>query len=124
MTIASNSGTLSLADFWRWASYHYNCILRAGSDTCVVFDQPYLHWHLLQEPDGTLVVQTIRGKDLIAEIVVDPASVVYVESSPQEDDQVLFELFVETAEEPIPLFHFLMSHGFDEEQNDVGRWTH
>lgn len=122
MNIPSNSGTLSLQDFWSWAAYHYNCILRAGSDTCVIFDQPYMHWHLLQEPDGTLVVQTLRNKDLLAEIVIDPGHVMYVESTPQEEEQVLFELVVSgESGEVIPLFHFLMAHGYDEEQTVQGR---
>ena len=125
MTIPANTGTLELDAFWKWASAHYNCIVRAGSDSCVIYDQPYVHWHLAQERDGTLVVQLIRGKDLISELVIDPRQVMYVESRPDEEEQVLFELIVEAQGEAVPVYHFLMAHGYDDDQTGPRRgWTH
>jgi hypothetical protein len=120
-----DANTLTLDAFWRWASAHYNCIIRAGSDSSVLYDQPYLHWHLLQEREGMLVAQLVRGKDLVAELVVDPRNVMYVESRPDEEDQVLFELIVEMQGEAVPFYHFLMAHGYDDDQDLPSRgWTH
>lgn len=125
MTIQSEAGTITLDAFWKWASAHYNCIIRAGSDSCVLYDQPYLHWHLAVEREGTLVAQLVRGKDLIAELVIDPRHVLYVEARPDEDEQVLFEVVVENEGEALPLYHFLMAHGYDEGQESASRgWTH
>jgi hypothetical protein len=116
---------LTLDSFWRWAAAHYNCILRAGSDQCVIYDQRYLHWHLIEEEQDLLVVQVVRGKDLVSELVIDARQVAYVESSVQDDENVLFELVGDVNGEPVPLYHFVMAHGFDD---DAGRnpheWTH
>jgi hypothetical protein len=124
MSIASNPQALTLAQFWRWLKLHYNCILRAGDDGCVVYDQPYLHWHLLEEDDDLLVVQVIRGKDLITELVIDQRQVMYVEAVPQEDNNVLFDLIGTGEGEPVSLINFLMSHGYEEESQDGHGWTH
>lgn len=123
MSIASNPQALTLAQFWRWLKLHYNCILRAGDDACVVYDQPYLHWHLLEE-DDLLVVQIIRGKDLITELIIDQRQVMYVEAVPQEDNNVLFDLIGTGEGEPVSLINFLMSHGYEDEGPDGHRWTH
>lgn len=123
--MASETKALNLDEFWRWASMHYNCILRAGNDACVVFDHPYLHWHLTRE-DGLLFVQLVRGKDLIAEFAIDPNLVLYVEATPQqEEEQVNFDLVANVDGEPLNIFHFLMAHGYDEDEDSQRRgWTH
>lgn len=125
MTVVEETTTLTLEVFWQWASAHYNCIVRAGSESAVLYDQPYLHWHLTVESEGTLVAQLVRGKDLIGELVLDPRGVLYVEARPDEDEQVLFEVIVETDGEAVPMYHFLMAHGYEDEQGQ-GRsgWTH
>jgi len=125
MSMPVEATTLTLGIFWQWVGAHYNCIVRAGSDTCVFFDQPFLHWHLIEDLDGQLVAQLIRGKDLVGELVIDPRMVLYVEVTAQDDEQVLFELVVDSDGEPIPQFHFLMAHGYDEDQDAARRgWTH
>ena len=71
------------------------------------------------------MVQVIRGKDLISELVIDPRQVMYVESSPQEGDNVLFELIGGEEGEAFPIYHFLMAHGYDDESEEPSsRWTH
>lgn len=125
MNLTEDAQALSVQKFWRWAAAHYNCILRAGSDQCVVYDQPYLHWHLIEEEDDLFVAQIIRGKDLITELVVDARQVVYVESTQQEDANVLFELIGNIGGEPVPLYHFVMAHGYEsEEERTRSTWTH
>jgi hypothetical protein len=125
LNIPDNSQALSVQQFWRWAAAHYNCIIRAGSDQCVVYDQPYLHWHLIEEEDDLYIAQIIRGKDLITELVIDARQVVYVESVQQEDANVLFELIGNIEGEPIALYHFLMAHGYENEDDRArSKWTH
>ncbi len=124
-TFSENSQASSLEVFWRWASIHYNCILRAGSDQCIIYDQSYLHWHLIEEEDDLLIVQVIRGKDLIAELIIDARQVMYVESTIQDDNNVQFELITDVHGEPVPLYHFLMAHGYEDgEGRSAHEWTH
>ncbi len=125
MNISTDTAAMSLEQFWSWASMHYNCIIRAGNESCLAFDQPYIHWHLARE-EGMLFVQLLRGKDLILEFVIDPTMVLYVEATPQtEDEQVLFDLVGNIQGEPLSIFHFLMAHGYeDEEGTSARKWTH
>lgn len=125
MSIPNDSRALTLEQFWSWAAIHYNCILRAGNDSCLVFDHPYIHWHLARE-EGLLFIQAIRGKDLLAEFAIDPNIVIYVESNPQpEEEQVIFDLVARVNGEPLSIFHFLMAHGYDEDEETSRRgWTH
>jgi hypothetical protein len=124
MSIPSNPQALTLPQFWRWLKLHYNCILRAGDDGCMIYDQPYLHWHLLEEEEDLLVVQVIRGKDLIAELIIDQRQIMYVEAVPQEDNNVLFDLIGAVEDEPVSLVHFLLAHAYEDEGQDRHRWTH
>lgn len=120
----NNPQALSFEQFWGWLKIHYNCIVRAGGEGCVVYDQPYLHWHMLEEEDLS-IVQIIRGKDLITELVIEPRQVMYVESTLQEENNVLFELIGTIQDEPVSLFHFMMAHGYEEEEERIRpRWTH
>jgi hypothetical protein len=123
--MTSDTKALNLDQFWRWVTVHYNCIIRAGNDSCLLFDLPDLHWHLTRE-DGLLYVQLIRAKDLIAELAIDPTVVLYVEATPQqEEEQVIFDLVADVDGEPMSVFHFLMAHGYDEAADAQRRsWTH
>jgi hypothetical protein len=114
---------LAVEQFWHWLAMHYNCILRAGSDDCVIYDQNYLHWHLLEDEDGLWVVQIIRGKEVITELVIDRTQVLYVEVAEQEEEQVLFELMGSVDGEVRCFYHFLMAHGVESEPPSHG-WTH
>ena len=91
----------------------------------MLYDQEDLHWHLIEEEDELLVAQLVRGKSLIAELVIDARQITYVESAVQPDDTVLFQLVGDINGEPVPLYHFLMSHDYEEELARSGRqWTH
>ena len=70
--------TLDFETFWKWLTTHPNCILRAGTPESVLYDDEDLHWHFAQEGDGTLLVQTLRGKRLLAEFFLDGERIAYV----------------------------------------------
>jgi len=117
--------SLMIDEFWAWLTAHYNCILRAGGPGFVVFDQPDIHWHLGVDPDGIMFVQLIKGKESTMEFFLNPGDVLYVQSSPEEDDQTLFECIGGSNGQPEPLCHFLTAHPYDDEQAPASRaWTH
>src|SRR5688572_24214995 len=90
------SATLSFDSFWSWLQAHPNCIIRAGTPESVIYDADDLHWHFAAEGTDTLVVQLMRGKNLVGEIVVSPAQIAYVQGvAGEEEDEYLFELVSE-----------------------------
>jgi hypothetical protein len=67
------NATLAFAVFWEWLITHPNCILRAGTPEAVIFDDDDLHWHFATAvEDGTPVVQVLRGKRLLGELLLIP----------------------------------------------------
>ena len=79
--------TLSFGVFWEWLITHPNCILRAGTPEAAIFDDDDLHWHFATAAeDGTPVVQVLRGKRLIGELLLVPDQVSYVQGSVVEDE--------------------------------------
>ena len=111
--------TLAFDRFWRWLKHHSNCIIRAGTPDVWLHDHEDLHWHLDEDPDRNPVVQLIRGKQLIAEMVLEVRDVVFVQSTldSEEDGErrYLFELVGGDQGEPYAVYHFLVAHGFEEE---------
>jgi hypothetical protein len=117
--------TLPFAKFWTWLNLHPNCILRAGTPEVVLFDDEDLHWHFSTEDDGTLLVQLIRGKKLLGEIAIAPNDVTYVQVEPGEGEEVRFDLQGEGDDGGLAGYHFVLSHGYDEEDTADGRrFTH
>ncbi|MBI4508468.1 MAG: hypothetical protein HY698_02450 [Deltaproteobacteria bacterium] len=117
--------------FWGWVQAHPNCILRAGTPETILFDDDDLHWHFAAEDEETFLVQLIRGKKLLGELVLVPAEIAYVNAEPAvgdgdgEDEEHLFELITENQSKRIASYHFVLSHGYDHEETVVrGRWTH
>lgn len=110
--------TLTFDAFWQWLQDHPNCILRAGSADAVLFDHEDFHWMLLEEEDRRAVVQVIRGKNLVGELVVFGRDVqsVQVTPDPETGDRghFLVELMDGGKGEPQSLYHFVMSHGVDQ----------
>src|ERR1051325_7758001 len=78
-TIEHATATLPFDTFWPWLQTHPNCILRAGTPETVVYDDDDLHWHFAAEGSDTRVVELLRGKKLIGDIVVGLADVAYVQ---------------------------------------------
>jgi hypothetical protein len=117
--------TLPFTKFWTWLQTHPNCIVRAGTPEVVIFDDDDLHWHFGHEDDGTLLVQVIRGKKLLGELAIAPTDVTYVQVEPGEGEEFRFELLSESETSGAPGYHFVLSHGFDEEEAPEGRrFTH
>ena len=115
--------TLPFQKFWQWLQSHPNCIVRAGTPEVVLFDDDDLHWHFGHEEDGTLLVQVLRGKKLLGEMVIAPGDVTYVQAEPAEGDEFRFELLGEGGD--VGTYHFVLSHGYDEEEaGDGRRFTH
>ena len=117
--------TLSFGVFWDWIVLHPNCILRAGTPETVIYDDQDLHWHFGtegHESNETLIVQIIRGKRLMGELLVQPEQVTYVQSFEGEhEDEHVFELVSETEKQRIACYFFVLSHGFDDEITETGR---
>ncbi len=108
--------TLTLDRFWDWLSAHPNCILRAGTPEVVLYDDDDLHWMVGVEDETTLLVQLLRGKRPVGELLVEREQVAYVEAAPQErPEEHLFELISESEGDRFAAYHFTMAHGFDEE---------
>lgn len=117
--------TIEVAEFWRWLKRHRNCVIQAGGPGFTVFDQQDLFWHLSEEEDGLFVAQVVRGKELSAEIVFNSTDVIFVQSSPDQGEHVVFECIGQTPDgQQVPLLWFLMAHGWDEEVQPQRRWTH
>lgn len=125
MSVTVQSGsTLSFDRFWRWLKHHSNCIIRAGTQDVWLHDYEDLHWHLDEDPDRNPVVQLVRGKQLLAEIVMDVRDALFVQATPEGAEggerQFLFEVVGGGREEPYGVYHFLLAHAFDEEGTHQG----
>jgi hypothetical protein len=119
MTVTVETGTtLQFDRFWRWLKRHASCILRAGTPDSYLYDQDDLHWHLEEDEERVPVVQLMRGKQIVGEIVVETREVLFVQAVPEaggEPGQFVFELVGGGGDEPYPVYHFLLAHGFEEE---------
>jgi hypothetical protein len=120
MSVTVETGsTLPFDRFWRWLRQHANCIVRAGTLDVYLHDQDAFHWHLDEDAERNPVIQLVWAKLLVAEIVMDVRDVLYVEATPDQESanpgQFVFEVIGGSREEPYALYHFVMSHGFEEE---------
>ena len=120
MSVTVQSGTtVPFEQFWRWLKHHANCILRAGTTDVWFYDQEAFHWHLEEDDDRNPVVQVYQGKAMIAELLIDARTVLFVQATPDtegEAGQFLFELVGGPQEEPAAVYHFLLAHAFEDEQ--------
>ena len=88
----------------------------------MIFDHEDFHWHFAEETDGTLLVQLVRGKRLLGEMLLESEQVAYVEAVPQEhEDEHPFELISEASGERFAPYFFVMAHGYDEEATTFTR---
>jgi hypothetical protein len=102
--------------FWSWLMGHPNCIVRAGTPEAVLYDDEDLHWHFAREEPGTLVVQVLRGKLLVGELLLAPDQIAYVQGATGElEHEFVFELITETEHERFVSYFFVLIHGYDEE---------
>jgi hypothetical protein len=118
MALTVDTGTtLAFDRFWRWIKRHPHCILRAGTADAFLYDQDDLHWYLDEDDDRSPTIQLLRGKALLAEIAIDTRDLLFVQSTPDpggEEGQHVFEV-IGGGDEPYPVYHFVMAHGFEEE---------
>jgi hypothetical protein len=115
MTI-DDQPTLPFDVFWTWLMGHPNCIVRAGTPEAVLYDDEDLYWHFAQEGPETLVVQVLRGKLLVGELLLAPEQIAYVQGSPGDGaDEFVFELMTETEADRFVAYFFVLVHGFDRE---------
>jgi hypothetical protein len=120
MSVTVQSGvTIAFDRFWRWLKQHPNCIVRAGAHDVWLHDHEDLHWHLDEDPERNPVVQLVRGKQLLAEIVLGVRDALFVQATSEEAEgaerNYLFEVVGGGKEEPYAIYHFLVAHGFDED---------
>ena len=109
-------GPMSFEAFWNWLLRHHNCILRAGTEDAVFYDDEDIHWHFAQEDASTWVVQLYRGKRVVGELFIEPERVSYVQAVPGEEE-VSFELVQEDEREAVVVYLFVLSHGMDQEDS-------
>jgi hypothetical protein len=117
--------SLNFEEFWTWLAGHPNCILRAGTDDVVLFDDDDLYWHFTADPEGERIVQVLRGKRLIGEIAVEPQRISYVQAAEAEQpDEFPFELVAEEGDDRIVAYFFVLTHGFDTEEGQPRQRVH
>ena len=119
MNITAEVGTtLPFERFWRWLKEHSNCILEAGTTTASIFDFEDLHWGFVQEEDGRVIAQLVRGKSLVGEVVIDPSEVTYVQATPDAEGinrgQWIFEAMASAGEQEFVAAYFVLAHGLEE----------
>lgn len=111
--------TLSFDAFWSWLVTHPNCILRVGTPEVVLYDDDDVHWHFAAEDNETLMIQVIRGKRFVGEMLIRPEHVTYVQG--QETDregEYSFEAIAETESERFAAYFFVLTHGHDEHDQE------
>lgn len=119
MNVTTETGTtLPFERFWRWLKDHPNCILEAGTGNASLFDFEDFHWGFVQEEDGRVIAQLIRGKNLAGEVVIDPTEITYVQASPDAEGaargQWIFEAMAGRGEQESIAAYFVLSHGLED----------
>lgn len=119
-TKAETAPPLTFERFWRWLLDHPNCVVRAGSDDCTLIDHDDFHWDFLEEEEGNVIVQLVKGKALVSELIVARRDVLFVQASIDVEAAAqgywLFELIGGPKEETFTVAHVLMSHGMEQQQ--------
>jgi hypothetical protein len=114
VAVADETPTLSFEEFWAWIVRHPNCILRAGAQDAVLYDDEDFHWHFASEGADTALVQVIRGKRLVGELLIATERVAFVQGTPGDvDGEHLFDLVVESENERLTAWFFVVTHGYE-----------
>jgi hypothetical protein len=117
--------TLPFDTFWSYLQAHPNCILQAGTPEASLHDDEDFHWHFTSEPDGTLVVEVIRGKKLIGDLAIPPAQIAYVQVEAGEHEEFRFDCIGEGEKDRVVHAYFVMSHAYEGDAgSNPDRWTH
>lgn len=117
MPISTTSQPLTFDVFWRWLQEHRNCVVRVAAGDASLMDHDLTHWDFFDEEDGSAVVQSIVGKSLVGEVVLERADVLFVQSSPDLENPTsgywVFECLGGSREENYPLYTFVLTHGME-----------
>jgi len=112
--LADATPTMSFETFWEWVIAHPNCILRAGTRDTVVFDDDDFHWHFNMDDPSSLLVQVIRGKRLIGEILIPRQDIAFVQGVlGDQEGEFIFELVSGDESSQSALFFFVLTHGYE-----------
>ena len=123
--LADPTPTMSIDAFWDWLTAHPNCILRAGTRETAIFDDEDLHWHLGREGTETLLVQLIRGKRLMGEILIPREQIAYVQGGiGDQQGEFVFELVSSSDSAQSALFFFVLTHGYESRSQPDQRRVH
>ncbi|MBX7113857.1 MAG: serine/threonine protein kinase [Myxococcaceae bacterium] len=113
----TSAATVPFERFWRWLIEHPNCIVRAGTYDAVLFDSDEFHWAFVEEEDGRAIVQMLKGKHPVGELILERQEIQSVKASPDveggQSGQWLFEVVGGPKNETYAMYHFVMSHGMD-----------
>jgi len=110
--------TLPFETFWPWIVNHPNCVLRAGTPETTLFDDDDLHWVYDDQNPAELLVQLVRGKRLVGEMVVQPELVAYVEASTGEAaGEFVFDLISESETDRVAVYTFVLSHAYESDEH-------
>ena len=122
-SLSDATPTMSFRTFWEWLTAHPNCILRAGTRDAVLFDDDDFHWHFTTEGESNLLVQVIRGKRLVGEMLVPRDEVTFVQGVlGDHEGEFIFELVNGEGESTTALCFFVLTHGYESfEEIDAGR---
>lgn len=127
-TPSTTEQTLSFTAFVLWVQEHTNCILSAGWAGATLFDHADLHWDLYEEEDRRFIVQLVKGKALIGELVVEGREVNEVTIGPDPEaasqGHYVAELFSDVASGREVLGHFVLSHGIEQQAKGHQQYRH
>jgi hypothetical protein len=123
--MADATPTMSFETFWEWVTAHPNCILRAGTRDAVVFDDDDFHWHFTSDGQANLLVQVIRGKRLVGEILIPRQDIAFVQGVlGDQEGEVIFELVSGDESSQAALFFFVLTHGYEAQEDPDPRRVH
>jgi hypothetical protein len=122
---ADATPTLPFETFWQWVVTHANCILRAGTRDAAIYDDEDYHWHFGQEESDSLLVQVVRGKRLVGELLVPGDRIAYVQGGMGDHEgEFLFELITGDESEQVAAFFFVLTHGYEAQEETGQRRVH
>lgn len=124
-SLSDPTPTISFAQFWDWLVLHPNCIVRAGSRDAVLYDDEDFHWHLAGEGGDTALVQVIRGKRLVGEMLIAREDIAYVQGVvSDQESEFIFELVSGGENEQLTAYFFVLTHGFEPLEMTDSRRVH
>ena len=108
---------MPFATFWNWLVSHPNCLLRPGTPQSPLLDYDDLHSVFDDPTPAEFLVQLVRGKRLVGEIVVQPELVTYVEATTGDTaGEFVFDLISESESDRVAAYSFVVSHAFESEE--------